>query len=179
MADVSLTSGAAFWGQFSHDPRVPEHADLRAGDADRQLVLEALADAFADGRLSREEYDERSGTAMTAQRLGDLPALLQDLVRTDGPRTTLVPVDLEQRAVQRFEKERREAIWGFVSTSGVCWLIWAIVMAGGFPWPAIVTLVTGLNALRVQFQRRDIIAAEQRKLERRARKELGPGQAGS
>lgn len=179
MADVSSTSGAEFWGRFTHDPRVPAHAHLRAGDAERQLVLEALGDAFADGRLARDEFDERSGTAMTATRLGELPPLLADLVRSDRPGTALVPVDIEQRAVQRFERERREALWAFLSTSGLCWGIWALVMYGGFPWPAIVTLVTGLNAARVHFQRADIISAERRKLERRARKQLGPGPADS
>lgn len=152
---------------------------MRAGDAERQLVLDALGEAFAVGRLTRDELDERSTAAMAARHLGDLPPLLADLVSTAPASRALVPADLEQRAVQRFERERREAVWAFLSTSGICWAIWALVMLGGFPWPAIVTLVTGLNAARVQFQRSDIITAERRKLERRARKELGPGPPGS
>lgn len=150
------------------------HAHLRAGDAERQLVLDELGEAFASGRLDQAEYDERSSSALAAQLLGDLPPLLQDLVSTEAPGKALAPRDIEERAVQKFERERREAVWGFLSTSGICWAIWFVVIGGppAFAWPAIVTLVALLNALRVQFQRTDIISAERRKLERRARKEL-------
>lgn len=177
MANMS-TTGADFWGRFTHDPRRPEHAHLRAGDVERQLVLDELAASYADGRLSREEFDDRSTTATAARELGELPPLVADLIRSGVP-ALRSPAELERRAVLRFERERREAFWAFLSTSGICWAIWALVMFGGFPWPAIVTVVTGLNAARVHFSRDDIVAAERRKLERRARKELGPGEARS
>lgn len=163
---------ADFWERFPQDPRLAAHAHLRAGDAERQLVLDELGEAFAAGRLTRAEHDERSAAALQAQTLGDLPPLLADLVRPDAPGAALVPRDLGQRAVQKFERERREAIWGFLSSSAICWVIW-LAIGGGFPWPAIVTLMTALNAARVQFQRADIVAAERRRLERRARKQLG------
>ena len=50
----------AFWESFRLDPRQPGHASLRASDADREIVRAVLADAYADGRLTREEYDEQA-----------------------------------------------------------------------------------------------------------------------
>lgn len=46
------------WGSFAHDPREPAVAPLRASDADREVIHGVLAEAFADGRLDRSEYDE-------------------------------------------------------------------------------------------------------------------------
>lgn len=174
MADVAATSGTDFWERFPHDPRVPAHAHLRAGDAERQLVLDLLAEAYAEGRIDRGEHEQRLTAASSAQRLGDLPPCVEDLVATrrapTSPPDVQPPTDLQARAVAHFEKERREAIWGFLSSSAICWVIWALVMFGDFPWPAIVMVATGLNAGRVHYQRDDIIASERRRLERRAEK---------
>lgn len=58
---------------------------MRAGDADRQLVAERLADHHAAGRLTLSEYDERLGKAYGAVYRDDLRALFADLP-DDGPR---------------------------------------------------------------------------------------------
>ncbi len=70
------------WQQFSADPRDRAHASLRASDADRDLVRRVLADAYAEGRLDRDELDERVDAAGVARVLGDLPPLIDDLVPT-------------------------------------------------------------------------------------------------
>lgn len=54
-------------------------ARLRAADADRDRVSEALAGAYSEGRLSREEYDERLRLALSAQTYADLDHLVADL----------------------------------------------------------------------------------------------------
>ena len=46
-----------------------------------------LADAFADGRLTREEYDDRLNTLYGSRTLGEVPSLVTDLVPLDGPPT--------------------------------------------------------------------------------------------
>ncbi|WP_205698980.1 DUF1707 domain-containing protein [Conexibacter sp. SYSU D00693] len=57
-----------------------EHAaDLRATDADRAAVVEALRDAGADGRLDVDELEERVGQAHGAKTHGELAALTADL----------------------------------------------------------------------------------------------------
>ena len=69
------------WASFQHDPRDPAVASLRAADADRDIVHNVLTEAFADGRLDREEYDERTAATMQARTLGQLPPLVADLER--------------------------------------------------------------------------------------------------
>jgi hypothetical protein len=52
---------------------------MRASDADRDRAIEVLAAASAEGRLSPEEYSERSEAALAARTLGDLARLTGDL----------------------------------------------------------------------------------------------------
>ena len=61
-----------------------EHANpgtsvVRASDADRDRTVEALAAASAEGRLSLEEYSQRSDAALVARTLGELTSLTADL----------------------------------------------------------------------------------------------------
>lgn len=57
-----------------------EHSDnLRASDADRQVVADKLRAALEEGRLDLTEYDERLAKAYAAKTYGDLNGLLVDL----------------------------------------------------------------------------------------------------
>ena len=53
---------------------------LRASDADRDQVAEVLSTAFVEGRLSREEHDERLDALLRAKTFDDLVGLTRDLV---------------------------------------------------------------------------------------------------
>ena len=75
-----MTPAAEVWASFSHDPRLGPNAALRATDGDRDVVHQVLADAYADGRLDREEFDTRTAQTAAARTLGELPPLLADLV---------------------------------------------------------------------------------------------------
>ena len=58
-----------------HDPRVRWAAGdghLRAGDADRERVIETLKDAFAQGRLTNSELVRRAGQALESKTYADL-----------------------------------------------------------------------------------------------------------
>jgi hypothetical protein len=57
---------------------MPEPA-LRASDDDRDTVLRALERHTAVGRLSLDEFDKRSTTALAAVTLDELAALTADL----------------------------------------------------------------------------------------------------
>ena len=61
-------------------PRSP--AALRASDAERDRAVETLAEAVAEGRLTLEEYSERSGTALSARTRDELAALTSDIPAT-------------------------------------------------------------------------------------------------
>jgi hypothetical protein len=52
---------------------------IRASSADRERTVDVLKAAFAEGRLTQDEYDERMGAAYEARTYGDLDALVADL----------------------------------------------------------------------------------------------------
>jgi hypothetical protein len=58
---------------------------MRAGDKDRQHVIEQLGTHFGEGRLTVEEFDERIVRAHASVYLDELPALTADLPREPEP----------------------------------------------------------------------------------------------
>jgi hypothetical protein len=58
---------------------------LRASDTDRDQVANVLNAAFAEGRLSRDEYDERLDSLLRAKTFDDLVGLTRDLVVVATP----------------------------------------------------------------------------------------------
>ena len=58
---------------------------MRAGDKDRQQVVEQLGKHFGEGRLTIEEFDERVVQAHSSVYLDELPALTADLPRDPEP----------------------------------------------------------------------------------------------
>ena len=61
------------------DPAAAGRDRLRAGHADREQVIEALKDAFVQGRLTRDELDTRAGQALIARTRAELAALTADI----------------------------------------------------------------------------------------------------
>ncbi|MGW0587406.1 DUF1707 SHOCT-like domain-containing protein [Streptosporangium sp. NPDC002607] len=59
---------------------------LRIGDAERDVAMEALREHYAQGRLTREELDERLESALSARTGGDLAVVCADLPGLPGPR---------------------------------------------------------------------------------------------
>jgi hypothetical protein len=58
---------------------------MRAGDKDRQRVVEQLGKHFGEGRLTVEEFDDRVVRAHASVYLDELPALTADLPRDPEP----------------------------------------------------------------------------------------------
>ncbi|MEZ0068938.1 hypothetical protein ABIA32_004979 [Streptacidiphilus sp. MAP12-20] len=58
--------------------------ELRASDADRERVAEALRDAYAEGRLDVEEHGQRLDAAYAAKTMGELAPLTKDLPAAAG-----------------------------------------------------------------------------------------------
>jgi len=148
---------------------------MRASDGDRDIVLRTLGDAYAEGRLDRDEYDERSDAVACAKTLGELPVVLEDLV----PATAVVPYagaldtrSIEEQAVARWERGRRESFMAFLIPTLVTWVIWAATSLGGFPWPLFVMIGTGIPVVRATVMKKDIIESHQRSIVRKQEKEL-------
>lgn len=57
----------------------PQHQPIRAGDRDRDAVVQRLQEAFAEGRLDDDEFDRRTRAALTAALDTDLAVLTRDL----------------------------------------------------------------------------------------------------
>lgn len=120
----------------------------RAADVDRDVVINHLSEAYAQGRLTRDELETRLGQAQTARTYGELATLTADLPQT-GPLTT---------DGQGFEQ--RKAWIGWAGVSGLVNVIWlATWVAGGdgptYYWPiwvmgpwGVVLLVRTLSSRR-------------------------------
>jgi hypothetical protein len=176
-----MSSSGAPWGDFTHDPRRSESMPLRASDRDRDVVLRVLGEAYADGRLDRQEYDDRAAAVSAAKTLGELRPIMADLVPSTAARpgqdlALASPEDLRALAVEEYGRVRRNAISGVVVPAAILTGIWAI-SGFGFYWPVFVIFFCVANVLRVFTNRTDIIAEQVKKLERKQRRAIeGPDQ---
>jgi hypothetical protein len=71
------------------EPPLPQSA-MRAAQADRERTIDVLKAAFAEGRLTTDEYHDRTDRAQCAQTYGQLAQLVQDLPVGPMP-TPLMP----------------------------------------------------------------------------------------
>ncbi|WP_072805424.1 DUF1707 SHOCT-like domain-containing protein [Rhodococcoides yunnanense] len=93
--------------------QLPERprADIRAADADRNLVAKLLSDALADGQLSLAEYDERTAAAYKARTYGELDVLTGDLALGPLGGTELSDGPAHDRAVAIMSGFTRKGEW--------------------------------------------------------------------
>lgn len=57
--------------------------ELRIGDAERDAAVTSLGEHFAAGRVTQQEFDERSDQVMQARTQSQLDRLFTDLPRPD------------------------------------------------------------------------------------------------
>jgi hypothetical protein len=60
-------------------------AGMRAGHADREQVIDVLKAAFVQGRLSRDELDERVSGVFASRTFADLAAVIADIPASPWP----------------------------------------------------------------------------------------------
>jgi len=92
---------------------------MRASDQDRESAAELLREAYAEGRLSREELDERAAAVYTAATWGELRDPTADLP-PPAARTGL-PSDIVASRHGPRKADRRligQLTWGFVLPLG-------------------------------------------------------------
>ena len=179
--DADSQDVGRFWSSFGRDPRVPDNQGLRAGDHDRDVVREAITEAYADGRLTQDEMDARLTAVLEARLLGDLPPIVADLMpaQETSSRHSLSLAneqEIDRRAQLRYREQRRQALAGALVPSLICltiW-IWSMVSTGGliFPWPIFVILGTGGYLARLVFGRESAIEEEREKLRKKQAKSL-------
>jgi len=66
-----------------------DYGSMRAATADRERAVDVLKAAFAEGRLTQDECEERAGQAFSARTYAELATLTADLPA--GPFGTLAP----------------------------------------------------------------------------------------
>ncbi|HEX7210698.1 MAG TPA: DUF1707 domain-containing protein [Propionibacteriaceae bacterium] len=96
--------------------------NLRASDADRDQVATLLSTAYAEGRLSREEHEERIDQLMAAKTFDDLLPITRDLVIVGPPAPVATPQSSSRFAIdttgQHPESDKMIAIFGGVTRKG-------------------------------------------------------------
>ncbi|MDA8369658.1 MAG: DUF1707 domain-containing protein [Nocardiopsaceae bacterium] len=100
--------------------------DLRASDADRDRVAEALAAALSEGRLTQDEHADRLEATYAAKTLGELAPLTDDLPDTGngaaaGP-DTFSPGSSDPLFASATGSENITAVFGTAERSGR-WLV--------------------------------------------------------
>ena len=95
---------------------------LRASDADREQVATLLSTAYAEGRLTREEHDERIDHLMAAKTFDDLIPITRDLVIIGTPTAVATPQPTSRFTIdttgQNPDSDKMIAIFGGVTRSG-------------------------------------------------------------
>ena len=136
-----------------------------ASNADREQVIEALKDAFVQGRLTRDEFGARAGGALTARTHGELAALTADIPggsAAGGPSGP--PVLARRPAAARLSLvQRRPVTWAIAGSASCLGITLGLVfleahvldpdgVGNSFhPWSslcalmALVALITGLG----------------------------------
>lgn len=109
---------------------------LRIGDNERSSVVAHLSDHYAAGRLTRDELESKSESALTARTQADLAPLLADLPRLPTVRAEL---RIEQPAMSPLAQKAR-TIWRNAVLAP--WAVFAVVFVAiwlftgvGYFWP--------------------------------------------
>lgn len=121
--------------------------DMRAGDDDRDRTITQLREAFSEGRLSDQEFQDRLGQATAARTFGELAPLTADLPATSAvpgtaPATSAVPGAAPVPATRTEGGQQGwRKVWGaWLASAVVANVIWAatwLTGSDGMPyyWP--------------------------------------------
>ena len=106
-----------------------DDAELRAGDADRDAKISELREAYAEGRLLLEEFNDRIDRAQEAKTFADLRPLTADLPRETG----IAPEEPSESAMERRKLQSAWASW--LGVGVLVNIIWFATWMGSGPAP--------------------------------------------
>jgi hypothetical protein len=124
-------------------PVLPRPADpsVRIGDAERDQVIDQLADHHAAGRLTLPEFEDRMASAWTARTGADLAVLVEDLPSPRPPRSPARP------PARRLRLD--PGVRTYLAVMALLWLVW-LVTGAGYPWPIWPMLGWGIGVVSAQ-----------------------------
>jgi hypothetical protein len=120
-----------------------ENPALRVSDADREQICARLREAYAEGRLTAEEFHQRTDRALAARTGADLAPLTADL-----PAPAPLPLPANQLP-QRRELRRIWTAWASMAILlNAVWILTAIT-SSDLPayWPVWPLGITGALAV--------------------------------
>lgn len=106
---------------------------MRAGDADRDATIAILREAFAEGRLSQDEFDDRLERAHAGRTYAELAKLTADLPVTAQSSEVEVPAGDSKRGKER--KDLRSAWASWLGVGVLVNIIWFATWMGSGPAP--------------------------------------------
>ena len=117
----------------------PDPARLRVSHADRDVVVDRLKTAYSEGRLDKDEFDERLDSALSSRTRADLDRLLHDVA-------DLAPSPVERPVVgtARPFPSSEERVWAMLSH----WLALVTWIVG----PGIIAVTKGRQSAFVRAQ---------------------------
>jgi hypothetical protein len=116
---------------------------LRASDADRERLVDELEQHTIAGRLTTEEFEQRTQQAYEARTMGELDALHRDLPAVPPGQSVSFNRrrwDLTKRAMQE--------TGGSIGLFFVCTVIWAASGANGSFWPVWTLIIVAISLAR-------------------------------
>ena len=126
---------------------------IRASDKERESVVDVLRDAYTDGRLMLEEFEERTSAAYASKTWADLRELTADLpvepvLGADLPQRHLPPQPAAQQVMPSVPRPRhgeRDRLLGRLLPVVFVWIMFAA--AAGSPDTAAVLSVVVICVL--------------------------------
>jgi Domain of unknown function (DUF1707) len=144
-------------------PGTAGRGGLRASDADREQVIDALKAAFVRGRLTKDTFDAGVGRALTSRTYAELAMVTADIPagptgaqsrRRDAARPATLPVLAGQVASgSSIARTVRTRQWPSVLAVGLVLVILAVTVVHGGPrpgmifWGAMIALQAGARGV--------------------------------
>ena len=96
---------------------------LRASDADRERVIDALKAAFVQGRLTKDELGRRTGQALASRTYGELAVITSDIPARRGD---VRPQPKTGQPYRRRQVDKKTVAWA------VCMLLLPTTLGAAF-----------------------------------------------
>jgi hypothetical protein len=101
---------------------------MRASDRDRQQVVDRLRGGLEEGRLSMDEFTDRTGLAFHAVTYGDLAPLCADLPAS-GPVTAVGPAAASGAVPAPAVSSRAGCLAGLPMVLKILWTTWLVAVS--------------------------------------------------
>jgi hypothetical protein len=121
------------------------YGKMRTSNADRERAVDVLKAGFAEGRLTKEEYEQRAGQVYTSKTYEDLAKLTADL--PTGPLGGLLEIQRLQRYSATPPVEAEDRTNGTAIAALVCALV------PGIPWMGIILGYVARSQIRQRGER--------------------------